>query len=128
MRDYQIEGLNWLIQLYDNGINGILADEMVCCLFVLLSVSHTQGLGKTLQTLSFLAYLKHIRGVDGPHLIVVPMSTLGNWEREIKRWVPSISVMVFHGDKDDRVRRGTERFFFFFFLFCLLCLFPPVFL
>ena len=29
MRDYQIEGLNWLIKLYDNGINGILADEMV---------------------------------------------------------------------------------------------------
>ena len=38
MRDYQIEGLNWLISLYDRGINGILADEM--------------GLGKTLQTIS----------------------------------------------------------------------------
>lgn len=31
MRDYQLQGLNWLIHLYDNGINGILADEMVCC-------------------------------------------------------------------------------------------------
>ena len=29
MRDYQVRGLNWLISLYENGINGILADEMV---------------------------------------------------------------------------------------------------
>jgi SWI/SNF-related matrix-associated actin-dependent regulator of chromatin subfamily A member 5 len=88
MRDYQVEGLNWLIQLYDNGINGILADEM--------------GLGKTLQTLSFLCYLKHIRGVEGPHLIIVPKSTLGNWEREFKRWVPSMKIFSFHGEKVER--------------------------
>lgn len=31
MRDYQVQGLNWMISLYHNGINGILADEMVCC-------------------------------------------------------------------------------------------------
>lgn len=36
MRDYQLAGLNWLIRLYENGINGILADEMVC--FVLQAV------------------------------------------------------------------------------------------
>lgn len=30
LRDYQVRGLNWLISLYENGINGILADEMVC--------------------------------------------------------------------------------------------------
>ncbi|KAI8848985.1 SNF2 family N-terminal domain-containing protein [Chytridium lagenaria] len=47
MRDYQMQGLNWLISLYQNGINGILADEM--------------GLGKTLQSISFLGYLKHIK-------------------------------------------------------------------
>lgn len=55
MRDYQIEGLNWLIQLYDNGINGILADEMVCkTYFLTLSifqqncffVVHVIGVGK----------------------------------------------------------------------------------
>lgn len=43
MRDYQIRGLNWMIDLYENGINGILADEM--------------GLGKTLQTISLLGYV-----------------------------------------------------------------------
>ncbi|KAJ8608173.1 hypothetical protein MRB53_039771 [Persea americana] len=48
MRDYQIQGLNWLVSLYENGINGILADEM--------------GLGKTLQTISFLGYLRFIAG------------------------------------------------------------------
>ena len=47
MRDHQLEGLNWMIKLYDNGINGILADEM--------------GLGKTLQIVSFLGYLKEVR-------------------------------------------------------------------
>jgi SWI/SNF-related matrix-associated actin-dependent regulator of chromatin subfamily A member 5 len=45
MRDYQVRGLNWMINLYENGINGILADEM--------------GLGKTLQTISLLGFLKH---------------------------------------------------------------------
>jgi SWI/SNF-related matrix-associated actin-dependent regulator of chromatin subfamily A member 5 len=58
MRPYQIEGLNWMIQLYEQGINGILADEM--------------GLGKTLQSISLLGYLKFERGVSGPHLVVVP--------------------------------------------------------
>lgn len=49
MRDYQVEGLNWLISLYENGINGILADEM--------------GLGKTLQAISILGYLRIHRWV-----------------------------------------------------------------
>ena len=64
MRDYQLEGLNWLISLYDRGINGILADEM--------------GLGKTLQTISILGYLHEARGVTGPHLVIVPKSTISN--------------------------------------------------
>ena len=40
MRKYQMEGLNWLIHLYDNGINGILADEMVraCLLSAVLAL------------------------------------------------------------------------------------------
>ncbi|KAI8617443.1 SNF2 family N-terminal domain-containing protein [Chytriomyces sp. MP71] len=88
MRDYQIQGLNWLISLHHNGINGILADEM--------------GLGKTLQTISFLGYLKHIKGICGKHLIVVPKSTLHNWMSEIKRWVPTLIPFLFHGDKEAR--------------------------
>ena len=78
MRDYQIRGLNWLISLYENGINGILADEM--------------GLGKTLQTISFLGYLKHFRSIGGPHVVVVPKSTISNWGKEFARWCPSMKV------------------------------------
>ena len=89
MRDYQIQGLNWLISLYSNGINGILADEM--------------GLGKTLQTISFLGYLHHHLDVKGPHLIIVPKSTLHNWVSEVKRWCPSLKPILFHGDKEERV-------------------------
>ena len=65
MRAYQVQGLNWLANLYQNGINGILADEM--------------GLGKTLQTIAFLAHLKFDLGVPGPHLVVAPLSVLSSW-------------------------------------------------
>ncbi|KAJ2752907.1 chromatin remodeling complex Adenosinetriphosphatase, partial [Coemansia sp. BCRC 34490] len=88
MRDYQLRGLNWMVSLYENGINGILADEM--------------GLGKTLQVISFIGYLKHYRGVGGPHLIVVPKSTLHNWKSEFNRWVPDLNVFLLHGDKTAR--------------------------
>ena len=95
MRDYQIEGLNWLISLYDRGINGILADEM--------------GLGKTLQTISILGYLNQVRGVKGPHLVIVPKSTLGNWLREFKKWCPLIRAKKLHGAKDERKRVREEE-------------------
>ncbi|XP_077000970.1 SWI/SNF-related matrix-associated actin-dependent regulator of chromatin subfamily A member 1 isoform X3 [Tamandua tetradactyla] len=88
LRDYQIRGLNWLISLYENGVNGILADEM--------------GLGKTLQTIALLGYLKHYRNIPGPHMVLVPKSTLNNWMNEFKRWVPSLRVICFVGDKDAR--------------------------
>ena len=76
MRDYQVRGLNWMIGLYENGINGILADEM--------------GLGKTLQCISLLGYMKHYRSVSGPHMILVPKSTLANWMNEFKKWCPTL--------------------------------------
>ncbi|PWY99737.1 putative ISW2-ATPase component of a two subunit chromatin remodeling complex [Testicularia cyperi] len=88
MRDYQVQGLNWMISLYHNGINGILADEM--------------GLGKTLQTISFLGYLKHFRDTPGFHLVVVPKSTLDNWYREFQRWVPGFNVVTLKGSKEER--------------------------
>ena len=95
MRDYQVQGLNWLIALYENGINGILADEM--------------GLGKTLQTISFLGYLRFLRGVKGPHLIAVPKSTINNWAREFAQWIPEINILVFQGPKDERQELIKER-------------------
>lgn len=88
MRDYQLQGLNWLIHLYDNGINGILADEM--------------GLGKTLQTISLLGYLREFRGITGPHMVIVPKSTLHNWLNEFRRWCPAIKAVKFHGNAEQR--------------------------
>ncbi|KAG9459796.1 hypothetical protein H6P81_004304 [Aristolochia fimbriata] len=88
MRDYQLAGLNWLIRLYENGINGILADEM--------------GLGKTLQTISLLGYLHEFRGITGPHMVVAPKSTLGNWMKEIRRFCPILRAVKFLGNPDER--------------------------
>ncbi|KAJ8431163.1 hypothetical protein Cgig2_030102 [Carnegiea gigantea] len=88
MRDYQLAGLNWLIRLYENGINGILADEM--------------GLGKTLQTISLLGYLHEFRGITGPHMVVAPKSTLGNWMNEIKRFCPVLCAVKFLGNPEER--------------------------
>ncbi|XP_019408736.1 PREDICTED: SWI/SNF-related matrix-associated actin-dependent regulator of chromatin subfamily A containing DEAD/H box 1 isoform X3 [Crocodylus porosus] len=65
LKPYQKIGLNWLALLHQHGLNGILADEM--------------GLGKTIQAIAFLAYL-YQQGNKGPHLIVVPASTLGSQE------------------------------------------------
>ncbi|KAI6668139.1 hypothetical protein NL676_028603 [Syzygium grande] len=88
MRDYQLAGLNWLIRLYENGINGILADEM--------------GLGKTLQTISLMGYLHEFRGITGPHMVVAPKSTLGNWMNEIRCFCPVLRAVKFPGNPEER--------------------------
>lgn len=85
LRNYQIEGLNWLIKMHENGINCILADEM--------------GLGKTLQTISFLGYLKFVKDEKNKHLIVVPKSCLQNWYSEFSRFIPEMKVKIFHTSK-----------------------------
>lgn len=94
MRPYQLEGLNWMINLSHRGINGILADEM--------------GLGKTLQTISMLGYTKESLGVSGPHIVLVPKSTLSNWLAEFERWCPSLRAVKFHGNKDERQETINE--------------------
>lgn len=62
-----------------------------------------QGLGKTLQTISLLGYLHEFRGITGPHMVVAPKSTLGNWMNEIKRFCPILRAVKFLGNPDDRV-------------------------
>lgn len=103
-----------MVSLHHNGLNGILADEMVsvssyrlsCSLVELLSY---QGLGKTLQTISFLSYLSHYRGITGPHLIVVPKSTLQNWAREFEKWTPDVNAIVLTGTKEERAELIANR-------------------
>jgi ATP-dependent DNA helicase len=87
LRSYQLKGVSWLISLWTNGMNGILADQM--------------GLGKTVQTIAFLSHLRE-NGIMGPFLIVVPLSTLVNWKEEVYRWCPSMSAIIYHGTKADR--------------------------
>ncbi|XP_072989516.1 ATP-dependent DNA helicase DDM1 isoform X3 [Typha latifolia] len=71
LKSYQIKGVKWLISLWQNGLNGILADQM--------------GLGKTIQTIGFLAHLKG-KGLDGPYMVIAPLSTLSNWVNEVSRF------------------------------------------
>ncbi|XP_064461716.1 lymphocyte-specific helicase-like [Ornithodoros turicata] len=82
LRPYQVEGFNWLKLLHENGVNGILGDEM--------------GLGKTAQVLALLAHLKE-RRIHGPFLIIAPLSTAPQWVAEAKRFVPSLSTLLYHG-------------------------------
>ncbi|XLR45106.1 hypothetical protein S83_029766 [Arachis hypogaea] len=88
LRPYQIEGLQWMLSLFNNNLNGILADEM--------------GLGKTIQTISLIAHLMEHKGVTGPHLIVAPKAVLPNWMNEFSTWVPSITTILYDGRLDER--------------------------
>lgn len=91
LREYQHDGLDWLVNLYDSETNGILADEM--------------GLGKTIQTISLLAYIAVHRGRWGPHLVVVPTSVMLNWEMEFKKWCPGFKILTYYGDINERKRK-----------------------
>ena len=77
-----------MIRLRNNGLNGILADEM--------------GLGKTLQSISMLGYLHEFKRINGPHLVLVPKTTLSNWMNEFRRWLPALTAFKFHGSKEER--------------------------
>ncbi|EDM78816.1 SNF2/helicase domain protein [Plesiocystis pacifica SIR-1] len=90
LRDYQKSGFAWLWQLHQNQMAGILADDM--------------GLGKTVQALALLTKAKEADG-PGPSLIVGPTSVLGVWRGEVKKWAPSLSVLVWHGvDRSENLR------------------------
>ncbi|KAJ1548306.1 hypothetical protein HK405_003743, partial [Cladochytrium tenue] len=97
LRAYQLEGLNWLLYCWYNRQNSILADEM--------------GLGKTVQSTVFLNYLYQRCNIKGPFLIVTPLSTIGNWEREIRTWT-DLNVVVYHG-KDTARNLIVETEFFY---------------
>eukprot|EP00004_Rigifila_ramosa_P010956 TRINITY_DN2311_c0_g1_i1.p1 TRINITY_DN2311_c0_g1~~TRINITY_DN2311_c0_g1_i1.p1 ORF type:complete len:1094 (-),score=195.74 TRINITY_DN2311_c0_g1_i1:317-3598(-) len=88
LKDYQLKGLNWLANLYQQGINGILADEM--------------GLGKTVQTIALLCHLAEHRNIWGPFVIVAPFSTLHNWQQEISTFAPDFRTVPYWGTAPDR--------------------------
>jgi len=83
LKDYQVVGINWLSLLFEKRLSCILADDM--------------GLGKTCQVIAFLASLFE-RGIKGPHLVIVPGSTLENWLREFRTFCPTLHVMPYYGE------------------------------
>ncbi|KAI9844343.1 MAG: putative DNA helicase ino80 [Sclerophora amabilis] len=97
LKEYQLKGLNWLVNLYEQGINGILADEM--------------GLGKTVQSISVMGYLAENHNIWGPFLVIAPASTLHNWQQEISRFVPDLKVLPYWGNAKDRkvLRKFWDR-------------------
>ncbi|KAK7150298.1 hypothetical protein R3I93_011523 [Phoxinus phoxinus] len=88
LKGYQLKGMNWLANLYEQGINGILADEM--------------GLGKTVQSIALLAHLAERENIWGPFLIISPASTLNNWHQEFSRFVAKFKVLPYWGNPHDR--------------------------
>ncbi|KAI7821877.1 SNF2 family N-terminal domain-containing protein [Gamsiella multidivaricata] len=88
LKGYQIKGMNWLANLYEQGINGILADEM--------------GLGKTVQSISLMAYLAETQNIWGPFLVIAPASTLHNWQQEFTKFVPELKALPYWGNLKDR--------------------------
>ena len=86
LREYQVEGVSWLLFNWYQSRNCILADEM--------------GLGKTIQSITFLQKVYDTNN-RGPYLIVVPLSTVGNWIREFETWT-DLNAIVYHGSAQSR--------------------------
>ncbi|MDR0301947.1 MAG: DEAD/DEAH box helicase [Treponema sp.] len=90
LRPYQKRGYNWICSLLFSGFGCILADDM--------------GLGKTVQSISALLRLKEEGLLRNNCLVVAPAALLANWEKELARFAPSLSVSRYHGS-----RRNLDR-------------------
>jgi SWI/SNF-related matrix-associated actin-dependent regulator of chromatin subfamily A member 5 len=95
LHEHQVQGISWMVHMYQKGMPMLLGDQM--------------GLGKTLQTIGFFAYLKYKLNAQGPYLVVVPLSVLSNWLTEINRFCPTLRAVRFHGPKDERARLKSEE-------------------
>lgn len=85
LRPYQQMGASWIAFLERWGMGACLADDM--------------GLGKSVQTIAFLLHLKERGDLETPVLLICPTSVLGNWEKEVQKFAPSLATLVHHGDK-----------------------------
>uniref|UniRef100_A0A6B2EIQ7 Putative snf2 family dna-dependent atpase n=1 Tax=Phlebotomus kandelakii TaxID=1109342 RepID=A0A6B2EIQ7_9DIPT len=96
LRPYQLEGLNWLKFSWFNTHNCILADEM--------------GLGKTIQSLTFIHSVYEF-GIRGPFLVIAPLSTIPNWQREFEAWT-DMNVIVYHGSVTSKQMIQEYEFYY----------------
>lgn len=83
LRPYQRRGVSWMHFLVERGLGPCLADDM--------------GLGKTVELTSLLLNMKERETLNGPVLLICPMSVVGNWEHELRRFAPSLRVLIHHG-------------------------------
>ena len=88
LRDYQLDGISFLINAWCKDNSVILADEM--------------GLGKTIQTICFLKYLFSIYEFKGPMLVCVPLSTINAWQKAFADWAPDMNAVTYLGDQKSR--------------------------
>lgn len=93
--DYQKTGVQWLAELFDQKVGGIVGDEM--------------GLGKTIQVISFLAALHYSKKLSKPVLIVAPATVLQQWVSEFHRWWPPMRVSILHSSGSGMLNVGSER-------------------
>eukprot|EP00258_Populus_trichocarpa_P024862 XP_024440881.1 probable helicase CHR10 isoform X3 [Populus trichocarpa] len=88
LKPHQLEGISWLIQRYHLGVN------------VILDICWQMGLGKTLQAISFLSYLKVHQKSPGPYLVLCPLSVTDGWVSEIDKFTPKLKVLRYVGEKE----------------------------
>ena len=87
LRHYQLNGLHWLMFLFQNAMSGILCDDM--------------GLGKTHQVMALMVWLKQIRKEKKPFLVVAPVTVLSHWEMKLKQHAPVLKTITHHGIERD---------------------------
>ncbi|GFF36190.1 DNA repair protein rhp26 [Aspergillus lentulus] len=92
--DYQKTGVQWLWELYQQKVGGIIGDEM--------------GLGKTIQTIAFLAGLHYSKKLDGPVIVVCPATVMKQWVNEFHRWWPPFRVSILHTSGSGMVNIRSE--------------------
>jgi len=96
LRDYQQVGFEWMQFLARHELHGILADDM--------------GLGKTLQTITHILVEKESgRSQKLPALVIAPTSVVPNWYAEIKRFAPSLSVLILDGPQRKKYFRSIPH-------------------
>ena len=87
LRPYQTLGVEWLVFLFENGLGGLLCDDM--------------GMGKTHEVMAFMVSLMENRDIKGPFLVICPTTVLSHWSQKISIHAPVLKAAVFHGGERD---------------------------
>jgi DNA excision repair protein ERCC-6 len=91
---YQKTGVQWLWELHQQSVGGIIGDEM--------------GLGKTIQAIAYLASLHHSQKLTKPAIIVCPATLMKQWVNEFHRWWPAFRVSILHSSGSGMINLGKE--------------------